>query len=121
MEENNKEIQEAIGDVYAYATQLLVVRKMNTADALHNLMQKGIDEETARTIVNKIDDEIYEAKMKRANKDILYGALWCIGGIVITAFTYSKASSGGGKYVVTYGAIIFGMIQLVKGIYTRFE
>lgn len=121
MEENNKEIKEAVGDVYAYATQLMVIRNMNTADALHNLMQKGIDEEVARTIVNKIDDEIYEAKMKRANKDILYGALWCIGGTLVTAFTYSAASNGGGKYVVTYGAIIFGMVQLVKGIYSRFE
>lgn len=97
MEENNKEIREAINDVYAYATQLLVVRKLNTADALHDLMQKGIEEEVARTIVNQIDDQIYEAKIKRANKDILYGALWCIGGTLVTAITYLNASNGGGK------------------------
>ena len=121
MEENNEEIKEAIGDVYAYATQLMVLRNMNTADALHDLTQKGVDEEVARTIVNQIDDQIYEAKMKRANKDILYGALWCIGGTLVTAVTYSAASNGGGKYIVTYGAIILGMVQLVKGIYNRFN
>lgn len=49
---------------------------------------------------------------------MLYGALWCIGGIVITVVTYS-AASGGGTYVVAWGAIIFGFIQFVKGLSNR--
>ncbi len=121
MEENEREVHEAISNLHAYATRLMVVQKMNTADAMQELMNKGIDEEKARIIVYHIDDQIYEAKMKSANKDILYGLLWCVGGILITAFTYAKASSGGGKYVVTYGIIIWGTIRLVKGLYTKFE
>jgi hypothetical protein len=50
-----------------------------------------------------------------AKKNMLYGALWCIGGIVVTAVTYS-ASSDGGRYVVAWGAIVFGAIQFFRGL-----
>jgi hypothetical protein len=42
-----------------------------------------------------------------AKKDILYGALWCIGGIVATA-----ADIG----YIFWGAILFGGFQLIKGL-----
>lgn len=53
------------------------------------------------------------------NKNMLVGALWCIGGIVVTAATYSAASSssGGGTYVVAWGAILFGGLQFLKGLF----
>ena len=44
------------------------------------------------------------------------GALWCVGGIVVTAVTYQVAS-GGGTYVVAWGAILFGAIQALRGLY----
>lgn len=50
-------------------------------------------------------------------KDMLVGALWCIGGIVVTALTYSAASEGGGTYVVAWGAILFGGIQFLRGLF----
>jgi hypothetical protein len=52
---------------------------------------------------------------EQAKKNMLYGALWCIGGIVVTAATYSSAE-GGGRYVVAWGAIIFGAIQFFRGL-----
>jgi hypothetical protein len=45
----------------------------------------------------------------------LYGGLWCVGGIIVTAVTYS-AASGGGSYVVAWGAILFGAIQFFRGL-----
>lgn len=50
-----------------------------------------------------------------AGRNIVVGGLWCVGGIVVTALTYS-ASSGGGRYVVAWGAILFGGIQLIRGL-----
>lgn len=46
------------------------------------------------------------------------GALFCVGGIVVTIVSYEAASSGtgGGTYLVTWGAIIFGGIQFIKGV-----
>ena len=49
-------------------------------------------------------------------RNMLFGALWLIGGVAITAATYSKAS-GGGQYIVTYGAIVFGGIQFMVGLF----
>jgi hypothetical protein len=51
-----------------------------------------------------------------AKKNMLYGALWFIGGTVVTVGTL-MAASGGGSYVVAWGAIIFGGIQFVQGLY----
>jgi hypothetical protein len=53
-----------------------------------------------------------------ANKNMLVGGLWCAGGILVTALTYS-AASGGGSYVVAWGAIVFGGIQFFRGLLLR--
>lgn len=51
-------------------------------------------------------------------KLILQGALWFIGGVGFTLFTYLVAANrpGGGYYVVAYGAIFFGIVQAIRGI-----
>jgi len=51
-----------------------------------------------------------------AKRNMVVGGLWCVGGIVVTAVTYSQASSGGGRYVMAWGAILFGGIQFVRGL-----
>lgn len=50
------------------------------------------------------------------SKNMLVGALWCIGGIIVTTVTYSAASNGGGTYFVAWGAILFGGIQFLQGM-----
>ncbi len=46
---------------------------------------------------------------------MIFGALWCVGGIVVTVATY-RAASGGGAFVVAWGAILFGAIQFFRGL-----
>src|SRR5262249_414141 len=49
-----------------------------------------------------------EARNHAANKNMIFGALWCFGGLIVTVFTFAAASGrGGGTYVVAWGAIIF--------------
>jgi hypothetical protein len=46
------------------------------------------------------------------------GMLWCIGGIVVTAMTFSlAASSGGGIFIIAWGAILFGGLQFLQGLF----
>ncbi len=59
---------------------------------------------SARPDINSIYDE---ARKKQANKDMLYGALWCVGGIVATMSDIGA---------IFWGAIIFGGIQFFKGL-----
>lgn len=55
--------------------------------------------------------------MHVARKNMLVGGIWLVLGIVVTAGTYAAASNGGGTYVVTWGAIVFGGIQFLKGVF----
>jgi hypothetical protein len=52
----------------------------------------------------------------QGKKNMLYGALWFVGGSIATIVGYSSASSGGGTYLVFWGAIIFGLIQFFQGL-----
>ncbi len=57
-------------------------------------------------------------RWERARKDMVIGALFCIGGILVTLFSYSSAASSpkGGSYIIAWGAIVFGAIQFIRGM-----
>lgn len=60
------------------------------------------------SVQNELSEQEYiSTKKEQAEKDMLYGALWCIGGIIATA-----AHIG----FVFWGAILFGGIQFFKGL-----
>lgn len=80
------------------------------------LVDAGVDKETAWRLVKDVDNAIGAAKRAEAKKNILHGAFWCGGGCIVTILTYAAASrGGGGGYVVAWGAIIFGAIQMIRG------
>jgi len=59
-----------------------------------------------------------EGDMIRAagQKNMIYGACWCIGGLAVTLLSLAAASGpGGGRFIMAWGAIIFGAIQFFKG------
>ena len=107
METNQAEQQEAINQIYNYAANLLVTQKKNNYEVKQALIEKGLDENSADIVVENLNNQIATAKKERANKDMLYGALWCVGGIVATA-----AHIG----FIFWGAIVFGGIQFFKGV-----
>ena len=55
--------------------------------------------------------------VQNPGKDIAYGALWCVGGIVVTAVTYSSASSSpqGGTYFIVWGPVLYGRNSIAQG------
>ncbi len=107
---------EAIQAVYQYAAGL-VKSGMSASQVEGKLMEKGLDRASASIVVKKLFELRSKAVDEAAKKNMLYGALWCIGGIVVTIATYSAAASGGGTYVVAWGAIIFGGIQFIRGLF----
>ncbi len=50
-----------------------------------------------------------------ASRDLVFGGLWLAGGLLVTVASYS-ASAGGGRYIVTTGAIAYGVVRLVRGL-----
>lgn len=54
------------------------------------------------------------AELKYAGKrHMTIGALWFIGGVIVTVASFT--STGGRTYVITYGAIIYGIFLFIKG------
>jgi hypothetical protein len=90
------------------------------------LVEQGWEEETARKFVQSVNaaledyrssPEGRQALASKYLKHVGFGALWFIGGGLFTAITYGSASSGGGTYVVAYGAIIAGAIEFFWGLF----
>jgi len=106
---------QAINQVYDYALNLMVNEKKSANETKISLIEQGLDADSATIVVTNLEKQIIESKKEKANKDMLHGALWCVGGIIVTAITYS-AASGGGTYIVAWGAILFGAIQFLKGL-----
>lgn len=115
MSGEHNEQEKYVQQIYNYAADLLIKQKQSRETVIQVLVSRGIDQGTASTIVDNIEKQKKVAVSERARKDMLYGALWCVGGIIVTAATYS-AASGGGRYVIAWGAIIFGAIQFFKGV-----
>jgi hypothetical protein len=52
-----------------------------------------------------------------AEERMLSGALWCVGGILVTVLSFVSAASNplGGTYLVAWGAIVFGALRFFQG------
>lgn len=71
------------------------------------LVEHGMDREAARAIVQEKTAPFIEAQKKDGQRDILWGSVWCIGGLIATIADFGY---------VFWGAIVFGGIQLIRGI-----
>ncbi|MGD0768489.1 MAG: SH3 domain-containing protein [Tepidisphaeraceae bacterium] len=49
-------------------------------------------------------------------RNVLIGGGICLIGVLVTAGSYSAVSQHGGPYLVAWGAILFGGIQLFRGL-----
>lgn len=107
MEQEQQEQQELFQKLYNYTANLIINEGKSTSQAKLILIEQGINEETASILVDKIDEQIKESKNKSAKKDMIYGGLWCVGGLIGTL-------SGIG--LVFWGAILFGAFQFFRGV-----
>jgi hypothetical protein len=99
--------QAVVNGLYNFAADLMVNQGKSPEQTKTVLMERGLSDSAAYTIVSNLEDQISDAKKSRAQKDMFYGALWCIGGTVATL-----ANIG----FIFWGAILFGGIQFFKGL-----
>ena len=94
-------------------------RGESAAGAVRALTEKGLDQASATTVVQQVENlnaAFAKAVKSSGSRNALFDALWCVGGTVVTIATY-EAARGGGTYVVAWGAIVFGAIQLLRGLF----
>lgn len=85
------------------------------------LVKSKWSEENAVKFVDKLEAELIAYKESPEGRAVLAsgykrrmwkGLAWLIGGILFTVIAYMMASkSGGGRYLITYGAVIYGLIE----------
>jgi len=63
-----------------------------------------------------IDLELGEALRSRGLRTIVIGAVWAVIGIVVTVWSMAAAKSGG-RYVIAWGAVVFGVVQIGRGLF----
>ena len=115
MSNADPEAEKALRALFEYAAQLVGAGN-SQGEVESKLRERGVDAEVAQLITHKLFALRGEARKKAGSKNMLIGALWCVGGLAVTGLTYSAASDGGGTYIVTWGAIIFGAIQFFRGL-----
>lgn len=112
-EPNDEEIQEWVNGVYDYAVDLYTTQNMSWKEVRWELINQGLNEESASTVVSNLKEQEHKEKQNVANKEMLYGFLWALGGIVLTVAT-------DGAYIF-YGAVLYGGWLILKGIGYKIE
>ncbi len=108
--------EQAVEAIYRFAAEQMR-DGVPPAEIKRRLIEQGLSAEAADIVVGNLGKAIAKAKQEAGQRNMLFGALWCVGGIVVTAATFAAASnSGGGSYVVAWGAIVFGAIQFFRGL-----
>ncbi|MTH16499.1 hypothetical protein [Flavobacterium sp. LC2016-01] len=107
METTQIESSDTSNHHYNYAANLLINENKSAHETKAKLAEQGLSTEVAALIVENLEIEIQEAKYEKARKDMVYGALWFCGGIILTL-----ADIG----FIFWGAILFGGIQFFKGV-----
>jgi hypothetical protein len=103
-------------DAYDQAAQQML-QGAARSEILDRLTQRGLDADSAVNLVDRLKQIQAQAKKLAAKHNMFYGALWCIGGIVVTMFIYQAASNaGGGPYIIAWGAILYGGFQFLRGL-----
>ena len=103
-ENNNANL---VNEIYDYAANLLVNKNMNAEDVKKALIDKGVDDKSSSIVVDNLTQQINDSKKEQAKKDMIYGAMWCVGGVILTV-----AQVG----FIFWGAILFGGYQFIKGV-----
>ena len=106
--------QEVIQAVFIYAAQEMRNGRSDY-QIEKSLIERGLEKDSARAVVDKLASLRSEAQRNAAKRSMLIGGAIAIIGLIITLGTYAAASDGGGRYIVTWGAIIFGGIQFLRG------
>jgi hypothetical protein len=54
-----------------------------------------------------------------AGRRIAQGGLFLLIGLIVTLVTYARASTEGGLFVMAWGPVVFGLVQILRGVMAR--
>jgi hypothetical protein len=54
-----------------------------------------------------------------SSRALAVGAIALLVGLLVTAATYAHADTDGSVYVLAWGPIVFGLVQIIRGLASR--
>jgi hypothetical protein len=96
-------------------TETLKATGVSSATIYSMLTEKGLDHASAIQIIESTLPG-GQLSQKEGRNDMIIGGLWIVGGLVLTIGSYMMVSESGGRYLITYGPIIYGIIRFFKGV-----
>ena len=124
-EELTPEEQKEIDELSEAIANALAEGKSKRA-IVEELIEHGWPEGSANQFVNDIEQTVVVFKNSPEGRQLAdayarhmtYGILWIVGGTIVTVATYQAAfASGGGTYIIAWGAILFGIIDFFRGFF----
>ncbi len=85
---------------------------------MKNLVDQGYSVEAAESLLKQTEEGLRKFRREKAKKRMLRGFLWTVAGVAVTLGTRLFAEQLGGSFVICYGAIILGVIDLLVGVVT---
>ena len=108
--------QQDLSGLYRLAAQELA-RKQSPKAVVQKLTDQGVTPATANQIVGETQKMIKKALVDNNKKRMTRGLIWMVIGVVLTCGTLAFASSrGGGRYILFWGAIGYGLIDFIAGL-----
>ena len=86
------------------------------ANITQALIGLGHPANEANDFVARIEGMFREARANAYKRKMRNGILWAIGGTALTVWTYTAASQGG-FYFVAWGAIAYGIMDFLRGLF----
>lgn len=80
-----------------------------------SLIEKGLDREMAAVVLRNLLLAQSNAVKAQGRTNMLYGAVWCLGGIVVLSLRSGMGDADLATYL-TWAAIIFGGINVIRGL-----
>ena len=117
MEENRNEQKESFKELSSLAFKLISVEKKSSIDVKNLLLQKGMEESNANSLIENIVFHI-KSEREKAKKDIDKGFYIFSGGVIITGLTY-LLSDFMRFYLVLWGFIAYGAFLMIRGFVNR--
>jgi hypothetical protein len=112
-------VASAAPDAAASATLQDVAQRLAQGASVNQIVEsmvsQGFTQEDAAGIVGHVNVQFRQAMAGSGLRRIRAGALWAVGGTAVTVLTYMQASAGG-TYFVAWGAVIFGVYDMIRGL-----
>jgi hypothetical protein len=92
---------------------------------MKELRKQGIAETAATRLITEAEEADTEVEaapdplVLKYERHMVCGILWAVGGTIATVegYRFAASSPGGGKYIVFWGAIVFGAVDFFRGLF----